>query len=157
MNIFRPEYSIGESVRALDDRRLLKQIIECKQLLKIALGLSNGYAQHPVALYYSYFPDYLALYGVRACSEYSMRFNKRHKDAGFFLVFTQSRFEKEINENTPNFYCEGPITDPAAIRTVENCEQLFRDKLIRKWETDKQPPKWTRCGPPSWYKERREK
>ena len=60
MNIFLP-YSNGIfSARALDDRRLVKQILETKQLLEVALGNSQAWANHLVAVYYRDYPQFLA-------------------------------------------------------------------------------------------------
>lgn len=157
MNIFRPEENIVDSVRALDDRRLVKQILECKVLLGIATGEGKtGYARHPVAEYYKDHPRWLALYGLFCCREYDFRFNRTHAYYDIFKSYHHFAFmiSEDILEHVPAFYAEGPKTDPAAIRQKGPfAEQLFRNKLIRKWNTDKQPPKWTRRGAPSWYQE----
>ena len=46
---------------------------------------------------------------------------------------------------------EGSKGQPNYIRTTENVSVLYQVKLIRKWETDKKPPKWTKRGMPSFY------
>ena len=49
MNIFLPyEYDIKKSVISLDDRRLIKQILEVHQLARIKIeNRSGGYSNHP--------------------------------------------------------------------------------------------------------------
>jgi hypothetical protein len=61
VNIFLPyENDIKKSVESLDDRRLNKQILECKQLLSLSIDeyscvdvSDRGYRNHPI--YYGTF------------------------------------------------------------------------------------------------------
>ena len=46
---------------------------------------------------------------------------------------------------------EGSKGQPNYIRTTDNVSYLYQAKLIKKWETDKKPPKWTNRGMPSFY------
>ena len=154
MNLFLPEETIYDSVRALDDRRLIKQILECKTILDVALDeTKKGYAKHPVVAYYKDYPSFVALYGGIACEEYSARFgNGQHKLYYWFL----QNFENAKTIKCPEpFYCEGAKTAPNCIRTTENTVELFRNKLCKKWDNDKYPPKWTNREPPVWYKSNR--
>lgn len=152
MNIFFPENTISDSVAALDDRRLIKQIVECKTLLGIATGEGKqGYAKHPVAEYYKPYAYFLAAYGLMACFEYDHRFHKRHScDVDFLkVVFLDHLLQEDLPKP---FYAEGSKNDPNCIRTTENVQELFRAKLCKKWDTDKIAPKWTNSEPPIWYK-----
>lgn len=154
MNIFMPEETITESVRALDDRRLIKQIIECKAILDVALDeTKKGYAKHPVVVYYSDYPDYISKYGYEACIEYYERFNKTHTLEDYFIRFASGYIP--LRKFPKPFYCEGSKTDPNCIRTTENTVELFREKLCKKWDNDKYPPKWTNREPPVWYESHR--
>ena len=161
MNIFMPEETIYDSVKALDDKRLIKQILECKTILDIALDeTKKGYAKHPVVVYYKDYPKFVFAYMIIACEEYEYRFRKPHK----ILEFTNDNydlFERYCNkfyglsESVKPFYCEGSIKDTNCIRTTENTVELFRNKLCKKWDNDKYPPKWTNREPPVWYKSKR--
>lgn len=148
MNLFLPEETIIESVKALDDLRLRKQILECEQMIKVALGVSRGYENHPVVAYYKPYPSFIAKYGVFACKEYKTRFGRHIAQHEFFYnLFC-------ILDNTEDpkpFYCEGSKDSPNAIRTTENTVELFRKKLCVKWDNDKYHPKWTNRQPPIWY------
>lgn len=162
MNIFFPENTISKSVAALDDRRLIKQIVECKTLLGIATGEGKqGYAKHPVAEYYKPYAKVVAAYGFYACVEYDARFNKKHNCVNNFVAFLLMQNVTPIElivagdqtwYFTKPFYCEGSKNDPNCIRTTENVQELFRAKLCKKWDTDKIAPKWTNSEPPKWYK-----
>lgn len=151
MNIFMPEETIYDSVKALDDRRLIKQILECKTILDVALDeTKKGYARHPVVVYYKDYPNFVAGFGIQCCVEYEYRFNKRHSlYKEFFGTLIYGKIPKP-------FYCDGSKTDPNCIRTIENTVELFRNKLCKKWDNDKYPPKWTNREPPVWYESHRE-
>lgn len=150
MNIFMPERTIYESVKALDDRRLIKQILECKTILDVALDeTKKGYAKHPVVVYYKDYPKFCEWYGFTCCVEYLIRFDKFHKLHNYFDEY----FGEAVHyEKVKPFYCEGSKTDQNCIRTTENTVELFRNKLCKKWDNDKYPPKWTNREPPKWYK-----
>lgn len=150
MNIFLPEETIHDSVMALDDRRLIKQILECKTILDVALDdTKQGYAKHPVVVYYKDYPYFAAEYGYMACLEYWHRTNKYHKYHSYFLE--KSLIFREVYPQP--FYCEGRKDDPQSIRTTENTVELFRRKLCYKWREDKIAPKWTNREPPVWKDE----
>lgn len=157
MNIFMPEKRIDDSVKALDDRRLIKQILECKTILDVAIGCKTGYQNHPVVKHYKYYPKFVILYASCACEEYYHRFGRLHKlNVYFDNIWKQ--YADEFNNTVLGyfplsaFYCEGKATDPNCIRTTENTVELFRQKLCKKWDNDKIPPKWTNREPPVWYK-----
>ena len=92
MNIFLPyENNINKSVQALDDKRLNKQILECKQLLSLAVSEYNkediskrGYRNHPIYVHYKHNLDFLSLYGYYCCLEYYHRFKKQHSIHDYF-------------------------------------------------------------------------
>ena len=160
MNIFLPEETIEDSVKALDDRRLIKQILECKTILDVALDdTKKGYAKHPVVVYYKDYPLFVACYGLFSCMEYYHRFNKVHKlHPIIFIVYDSLKVQafgikydnKIVEPFVRHFYCEGRKDSPFAIRTTENTVELFRRKLCYKWREDKIAPKWTNRQPPVW-------
>lgn len=51
-----------ETAKKLDKRRLNKQIIECKQILKAISGESKAWANHPVTKMYKDHQEWLKLY-----------------------------------------------------------------------------------------------
>lgn len=169
MNVFMPCATIEDSVRALDDKRLIKQILECKQILEANERVLNGeqkvgYANHPVVKHYRdlglvgmYF---LVCYATRCCNEYRFRFRALH-DFARDLVQPYIIMRYRLMEEAPNgggyppiIYAEGSINSPDCIRETNNEKvfELFKQKLIKKWDNDKYPPKWTNREKPSWYK-----
>lgn len=150
MNLFMPYKSVVNSVRALDDRRLVKQILECKVLLDIALGKKSGYANHPVSVHYKEHPNFLRDYALAACSEYSHRFGKVHTYQDEFYR-TLTLIEKDV----PVLYAAGSKGSANCVRdTSEKVYEMFQQKLIEKWDNDRVPPKWTNREKPEFYKEK---
>ena len=149
MNLFLPEETITESMRALDDARLNSQIRECKTILSVALTKrENGYGRHPVCKYYKDYSYFVCKVACLACMEYRYRKGIKHEYNDYFL---RESMVLEIQDDAKPFYCEGLITDTNHIRTTENTVELFRAKLCKKWDNDKYPPKWTNREPPEWY------
>lgn len=169
MNIFLPyEYDITASVQSLDDKRLNKQILECYQLLTSAIiendgGRIKGYKHHPVYVFYKDNIEFLAFYGYICCCEYFNRFNKHQSLCEFFRKQCTHLLEINVYVNAIEniyvrppyipYYMEGSKGQPNYIRTTENVGELFRQKLIKKWQTDKKPPKWTNREVPKFYQE----
>lgn len=164
MNIFFPYPKVIESVQSLDDKRLLKQILECKVIVNEwhrkqdpshDPGIKiKGYANHPVIMHYSscHSNYWLAMkYGLQCCIEYGYRFGKAH--AYDFL------FYKELNETirymTENNIILGakPIYVEKEYSTTdpEKLYGLFRQKLHQKWKDGRSAPKWTKREVPSFY------
>lgn len=156
MNIFLPYCdNVVKSVQSLDDLRLKKQIIECHVMKNLHdhPEISKGFANHPVVQHYTRDKrqyKFLMYYGYQCCKEYEYRFDKQHA--------YHSEFPKTCYFRQPGYqplYIEGRKDSHAQIRSINSMEigQLFREKLVRKWSSDKKPPKWTKRETPIFYKE----
>ena len=158
MNLFMPYEDITKSVQALDDKRLNKQILECYQILQVAIGRSHGYENHPVVKHYKNYADFVFTYAIECCKEWRCRFNQIPAIHASFSVIAVFDDVKIIDEVPILLYAEYPATDPRCIRETDTDKvtQLFRDKLIRKWKQDIEngrPPKWTKREKPSFLEE----
>lgn len=153
MNIFLPEYTVSESVMSLDDRRLIKQVLECK----IILEDTKTYENHPVKKFYQNKKEFVAFYGLMCCLEYTLRFSKIHKYTETFREFLsdcKTPFA-DFDIYDQIIYASGSSNSPECVRETDPTmvHALFRIKLILKWKNDKKPPKWTKRGSPEWCKE----
>ena len=153
MNIFLPEDSTIKSARALDDRRLNKQIIECKTICDVFFNGNRGYAKHPVVVHYCNHIGMVWWMGINCCYEYNIRFGKEHALYSYFDKTRKLLNRPDVDFKYVPFYCEGRKDDPQSIRTTENTVELFRRKLCYKWREDKIAPKWTNRQPPEWKDE----
>jgi len=155
MNLFMPYYSIAASVRSLDDVRLNKQILECYQILRVALGESEGYKNHPIVKHYSQYPGFVARYGWQCCGEYNFRTNKHHKYEDYFYKTRWS----PANE-VELLYAEYSKNDPRCIRTnkIKEVCTLYQRKLCNKWDQDSRKQRnarWTCREVPDFYSQHR--
>ena len=85
MQTFLPFPDYNKSAKALDYRRLGKQRVECKQILK-ALDGSSGWKSHPAVLMWKGYEYQLCLYAITICEEWVFR---GYKDN--LLPFFQSK------------------------------------------------------------------
>lgn len=170
MNIFMPYKNIKESVAALDNVRLNKQILECYQIYQVALGKSQGYKNHPITKHYIQYPDFLRLYGYWSCLEYHRRFGKRNIYQDYF--YYQLQFAPDIEEiqniteslcktvnKIPLIYVQYPKTDPRCIREHDEKKvlELYQKRLSEKWNNDVvkgRPPKWTNREEPKFWEKK---
>ena len=163
MNIFMPEITCGNSVQTLDDRRLIKQILECRQIVeanrRIKAGETKvGWASHPVVRFYRDKEAFVLFYGLSACYEYSYRFDKHHAYEEWFNKEYYGHHWLGLDYNI--IYCEkrdGGLYEAKIEYDYTDTDEPnrihreFRDKLIKKWGNDKSSPKWTNRHRPTWY------
>jgi len=153
MNLFMPYFSIEASVRSLDNIRLNKQILECYQILRVALGESEGYKNHPIIKHYSQYPGFVAKYGWHCCTEYNFRTNKHHKYEDYFYSIRWSSPDEEVKL----LFAKYSKDDPRCIReyNTDKVLELFKWSLSNKWDEDlkkNRTPTWTKRNIPSFYK-----
>lgn len=156
MNIFASSVSTKESAQALDDKRLIKMILESAQMLSTNLNL-NGikgpykttHQNHPCAIWTrTSHANYFWLFGhfMFLCEEYTYRFGKIHKCEQYQTVF--------INNSTKLNYAtteRTPFPNCTTFKHIEDTTQAYRLYLNEKWKNDKRAPKWTNRQPPDWY------
>lgn len=149
MNIFLPyPNDITLSVQSLDNKRLNKQIVEIATLLEIAIDEKQngsrtgaGYHNHPIYKHYKDNLEFFAWYGVECCCEYTYRkpfhfrcemdlFNKYYRGKVSFIPF----------------YASGSKGSKDCIRTTENVGELYRQRLVQKWQNDKNENKYLSWG-----------
>lgn len=150
MNIILPyEDDIEKSVESLDDKSLRDQIKDCVAIYE---AIQSGKTKNNiVAKHYSEYLYFVAAYGLAACNEYFLRFNKFHIDDSFYMGLVL-RYAKAFEERKyePAFFDHSK-------RTIvkENVSGLYKDQLVKKWEKmieKGNPPKWTRQKKPEFFR-----
>lgn len=139
MQVFLPDRNLKVSASSLDDKRLLKQILECQQILNIyerseMLKYKVGYGSHPIVKTYCSQQgiDFLKDYVKILCEEYTYRFNKTHK---YFNPNHRVKSYMAIN----------------LINSQDDIYTYYKHLLITKWNNSK--PKWTKRPLPYFYEE----
>jgi len=156
MNIFTSSFDAKESAQALDDKRLIKMILETAQILSTNInlaGLRQGpykttHQNHPSTIWARTSHDnYLWLCGhfVHLCNEYTSRFHKIHKCEQYTELF--------YNSSTDLCYPENKLTtfpNCTSFKDIKETTKAYRLYLNEKWKNDKRPPKWTGAKAPEW-------
>lgn len=154
MNIFATYKSPIDSAKVLDDKRVIKMVLESAQMLSTAmhvLGVPGApyrktHENHPCAVWcrqnqcnYLWLLDhFLAL-----CSEYSRRYHRVHKCQQYYEVFAKAGYY--VPDGSPT-----PFPNCTKFKDIEDVHKAYRAALVDKWKNDKRPPKWTNSKPPIW-------
>lgn len=159
MNIFATSDDPLLCAEALDDKRVVKMVLETAQLLCTVLhqrgGIENipyrpthqtnklvAWAREPVHTYW------LLRHGFALDAEYSHRFNKRHA-AGAVIDWTRQHIER--TKDQPEWYVNaarhGGLGLDFSHRPVH---AAYRAYLNARWPGDTRPPVWTNRQPPRW-------
>ena len=158
MNVFMPHLYAQDSVQALDNKRLCRQILECMQIINIIEkyrftgNKKLGYLNHPVTKFYMNNYNFLICYAYVACKEFEYRFNKTHAYTHEITVrFELIPYALKVFGPASIFYHEGKD-----IRTYDPfvSTKLFKLKLCQKWITDickNRIPKWSERNVPSFF------
>lgn len=156
MNIFLPSLNFKECAEILDDKRLNKQILECKQILSMILkkkedaSYNSPYLHHPVVINYFNQEHHVVEYALAMCKEFNYRFNKQHSLRLWFISHTtpaRSDFEPIYAQGSKN------AIDCIREKRPDWIIALFQARLTQKWNSDLlngRPPKWTNRKRPNF-------
>lgn len=155
MNIFATSDDPVECARSLDDKRLVKMVLESAQLLSTAMNICGGkgpykstHINHPCSVwtrasrgnYWWLLNHFKAL-----CDEYTARYGRIHKCNDYYPELSLGA--RSIPDGNLM-----PFTNCSKFKDIET-KLAYRFTMISKWETDeenKRPPRWTNSSPPSW-------
>ena len=119
MQTFLPYADFEKCAAVLDDKRLNKQLVECRQIFKAALGLTTGWVNHPAVKMWKYNLGSLFRYYASMAREWYKRTGKPHAAFGSFLT----------SEMSPSILCDA--SDPYWLGN-EAVHASHRANLIRK-------------------------
>lgn len=157
MNIFASDHNPTLAAQALDDRRLIKMVLETAQILSTATEAIGRYGfdalykpthqNHPCTLWAKHSVGnfmWLVQHGFALAEEYQYRFEKQHKS--FAIIQTCMNCVKIGNfpqiERTQFVNCtKFNLDDPIL---------AYRACLQSKWHDDGKAARWTKRGAPSW-------
>lgn len=146
MNIFVTSECPLKSAQVLDDKRVVKMVLESAQLLSTALHLNNGegpykptHIYHPCTIWTAASRDnyaWLLTHFLALCTEYNRRFDKTHACYEYRDIFL-----KGVAQITPGPQTEFINCTPYKDKPVYLAYQLL---LNDKWDNDKRPARWYR-------------
>ncbi len=162
MNLFLPyPDDLAATARFLDDGRLNKQVVEAYQIGRIAVRRviepesRIGWKNHPSALlvYNNGNPKMPWLRTYIETLDLEWR-NRGFRRSGEFLgklvsLFSEADELGDLVSGEPvcSFLGDGQLIHGEASRVGE----LYRAYLIRKYQNQLRPPRWTNCEPPAGF------
>jgi hypothetical protein len=154
MNIFVTDADPAIAAKNLDDKRVIKMIVESAQMLSTAMtknGIGGApyrstHANHPCTLWAATSQqnfEWLLNHMVYLCCEYTLRYGKIHKSAQHMDLFRMNvQFFPDIGL-TPFANCTPHKDQPDTI-------VAYRMTMIDKWANDKRTPTWKYNSKPTW-------
>ena len=174
VNLFVTDKNPIRSAMALDHKRVGKMLMECNQMMSLAIKLNtpendwnhcvgpgmltNGFAHknHPVSIWVraSQQNFFWTLEHARALgSEFSHRFNKEHGSSertNFFWMQLETTISCLPDVGMLPFQNSARHNGLRLDFTHEDPPFSYRQYLNTRWDGDIRPPKWTNREPPLW-------
>jgi hypothetical protein len=144
MNIFATSSCPIESAKALDDKRVIKMILESAQLLSSAIWLNGGkgpyrltHANHPCTIWVrtskaNY--NWLLTHYKALLNEYTNRYSKTHKCASLLTTLTEGA--NYLPNDTLN-----PFVNCTSYKELD-IHTAYKLYLNDKWDSAKRSPTW---------------
>jgi hypothetical protein len=127
MQTFLIAHSHYKTARDLDDKRLGKQRVETKQILRALEGQTKGWVNHPATKMWEGCEYALAVYGWIMCNEWTHR--------GFKDTLTKYFVERQAYYIKLNKLFGKPLAEPwwmEDLETYGNVIQSHRSNMLRK-------------------------
>jgi hypothetical protein len=160
MNIFVTSLDPKECALNLDDKRLVKMVLETAQILSTVCSLNGKkvtykptHANHPCIKWTKETDsnyEWLFAHFIALCAEYTHRFNKIHKCSTLLNELRGPVISKL--GLTPFVNCTSNKEKSISFKNVENIHEAYTLYLNARWKTDILIPKWTNQKPPLWAK-----
>jgi len=161
MQVFATDPSPEKSAMALDDKRVIKMVLETAQIICTALharGYSTPYKpthqRHPVVLWAAESPHNISwlIYHHIALAKIYEGFSGRTHKSYISVGYIYSGMALPICEPF-NFANAARRSDLNIDFThIEDTHEAYRLYLNARWKTDIRPPVWTNRQPPKWRK-----
>ncbi len=152
MNIFVTDVDPAISAHHLDDKRVIKMILESTQMLSTAINLSGGagpykttHANHPCSVWVRASRGnyvWLLLHLNSLLAQYTLRYGKIHKCHEYFSTLFDGRVLMPQGPQTPFANCS-PHKDMEVV-------EAYKLTMKEKWLADKRAPTWKNGTKPSW-------
>jgi len=158
MNIFATYNSPRKSAIALDDKRVIKMILESMQMLSTAVYFYRGkapykpsFVNHPCTKWArknqaNY--QWLLKHFFYLFKEYKHRYKRHHKCERFYKILKSGKKYLPKGKQTPFADCAGL---PKKYKSLTKITDRYRQCLSNKWLKDKRKPKWSKRNKPYWY------
>lgn len=152
MNIFFTDECPIKCAENLDDKRVVKMVLETAQLLSTAINEHGGSApyksthvNHPSAIWARQSKEnywWLIDHFVALCHEYKSRYGRDHKCSDYINDFIALQPNFEINNMTEKPNCAANRTLGISYKSIQDIYLAYKLYLNDRWENDKRTPTW---------------
>lgn len=162
MNIFVTNTCPYKSAAALDDKRVVKMILESAQMLCTALRVygvtdkslyRSTHTTHPCNVWVRRSrSNYMWLYNhlEALCDTYSKSYNKMHKCEGMISHFVEHYKVIPDAPLTPFANCAANQSLGVSFKHIQPTTKAYQMYLNARWAKDKRKPTWTGRSKPKW-------
>jgi hypothetical protein len=163
MNIFVTDDSPTLAAKNLDDKRLVKMVLETTQMLCTAINEYGGmtpykstHKNHPCNVWARQTKGnflWLLKHGLALAAEYSKRYDKTHK-CELVLRLIDNECLVELLPNgplQPFANCTANAAKNISFKHIQPVTDAYKEYLMARWATDTRKPTWTNATPPNWY------
>jgi hypothetical protein len=155
MNIFATSICPIESAKYLDDKRVVKMVLETAQILSTVINLKcvnnivvykSTHVNHPCSVWAresvgNY--HWLLSHFEALCDEYTLRYSKVHKCEQYKGLFRAAKFPKTMPKHQTRFVnCAANKSIGVSFKDVENVQSAYQQYMNVRWENDKRLPTW---------------
>lgn len=149
MNIFVISDNPIECAQTLDDKRVVKMILESTQMLSTAVSALGGnapykptHAKHPCTLWVQQDPrnaGWLWQHALALFGEYELRYGKDHKCFGPFM---QCAFELMRLGHMDFAQPDSFVNCTTHHKYIDDVHMAYQLEMCHKWDHDKREPRW---------------
>jgi hypothetical protein len=168
MNLFVTDQCPVKSAHALDDKRVGKLLMECNQMMSLAIKVHDPFGDwecgptlltagqphinHPVSIWVreniSNF-EWCLSHALELFAEFVLRFDKEHASGHRIPYIASKRSCLPSGELLP-FQNSARNAGIGVDYSHLPVPVSYREYLRERWETDKMPVRWTNRGEPEW-------
>ena len=154
MNIFVTDFCPRRCAEYLDDKRVVKMVLETAQILSTAVR-AHGYngdsvykathVNHPVVKWVCESRDnymWTLKHFVALCREYTNRYGKTHKSQRLTTNFFNLAFKVPEGELTSFANCAANNEHGVSYKHIDDVYMAYKLYLCDRWESDKRSPTW---------------
>lgn len=162
MNIFVTNLDCVKSAIALDDKRVIKMVLESTQMLCTSVNEMGGitpykssHKNHPCSVWarqnQSNF-KWLLRHALALASQYRFRYGKTHKCNAILQDIDNSRACHLLPDGNMSEFvnCAANVSKGVCFKHVSDVTDAYRQYLNLRWTTDVYKPTWTGVGMPVW-------
>ena len=162
MNIFVTNSDYLLSACALDDKRVIKMILESTQMLCTATNeagcetpYKSSHKNHPCSVWVRQNKSnftWLLRHAFSLCSQYTFRYGKTHKCNSILLALEADHASEMMpsGELTEFVNCASNQNKGVCFKHVSSVTEAYKQYLNARWSADIRKPTWTNILPPHW-------